>query len=94
MKKEKTVKPSRPPRSPKQPRHALKPRKVTISQLQKLGLPAEEINDTLKEVIDAFRMSLIYKDIQGGSLIKLFEYVAKKQSSPKAQLTKKVSSKK
>jgi len=67
---------------------------IDTLELQKLGLPAEEINDILKEVIDAFRMSLIYKDIQGGSLIKLFEYVAKKQSSPKAQLTKKVSSKK
>jgi len=35
MAKEKTVKPSRPPRSPHKPRHAPKPRKVTISQLKK-----------------------------------------------------------
>jgi len=67
---------------------------IDTLELQQLGLPAEDINDILKEVIDAFRMSLVHKDIQGGSLIKLFEYVALKQPTPKASSVKKVSTKK
>ncbi|PIR56646.1 MAG: hypothetical protein COU72_05110 [Parcubacteria group bacterium CG10_big_fil_rev_8_21_14_0_10_41_35] len=68
---------------------------IDTLELQQLGLPAEEINDTLKEVIDGFRVALIHKDIQGGSFIKLFEYTPPKTATvPKPVKQNKVITKK
>ena len=51
---------------------------IDTQELQQLGLQAEEISDTLKEVMDALKLTLMQKDVQGGSLIKFLEYTPKK----------------
>ncbi len=68
---------------------------IDTLELQQLGLPAEEVNDILKEVIDNYKMALIHKDIQGGSFIKLFEYtVPKPVIAPRSVKQQKVVKKK
>lgn len=68
---------------------------IDVEELKRLGFPAEEVDNTISDTVYDLKLSLLQKEAQGSSMIKLFELPTPKPETKKTtEAPKKANTKK